>query len=148
MATHGQLTIVNLTNDDLKVRANQHGKGPKVFNVSAQHTVRKTGIRIDRSDFPRNYSRTIRLYTKNENKKVHEKKHKYRLVLHHELILSVIKVDGKFVVNEITSIPSNIIETREHEFINGLKEIVSNGLDYSSDLDSEEKDELLDEDYE
>ena len=61
----GQLTVVNLTGEDLIIRAHQKGRGPKEFRVDAGGTTRKTGIRIDRSDWPANYRRKIEMFDRN-----------------------------------------------------------------------------------
>jgi len=139
----GQLTVVNLTSEDLKIHAHQKGRGPKVFTVSAGGTTRKTGIRVDRSDWPSNYRRKVEFFDKNTGVLLKSGKYKYKFTLAYELILSIDKIDGTYQVRVLSDIPTNVEIELEKQTMVALKAIVNNGLDYFADSDSEDEDATM-----
>lgn len=148
MARHGQLTIVNLTGEDLKIRAHQHRKGPKEFSVEAGGTTRKTGVRIDRSDFPRNYRRYVEFIDKSTGTRLVKKKYTYKVALLYELILSIDKVSGSYEVRVLSDLPKDALDDLEASYLKELSDIVNNGLDFKSESETEEEDADLEPDIE
>lgn len=139
----GQLTVVNLTSEDLKIHAHQNGNGPKVFIVNSGGTTRKTGIRVDRSDWPSNYKRRVEFFNKNTGALLKSGKYKYKFSLAYELILSIDKIDGTYQVRVLSDIPTSIENEIEKRNMEALKAIVDNGFDHFADSDTEDDDANL-----
>jgi len=129
------------------VKAHQKGRGPKEFTVGAGDTVRKTGIRIDRSDWPVDYSRDVEFIDKDSGRRLSKDDYKYKVTLGYELILSCDKVDGTFKVRVLSSLPLEDLEKRDAAYLEMLKTVGEKGLDFMAVSDTADEDAQLPSDY-
>jgi hypothetical protein len=138
MAIYGQLTIVNLTNEDLKIKAHQRKRGPREFNVGAGNTVRETAIRLDTNSIPGNKKKWVEIFDKQNGNLLFKQNMQYEAVYGWELVLVCDRIEGSFkvrVVNDYIPTPTRSLTDLENEYVEGLRNLVQNGLDYESEHD-------------
>lgn len=122
MAIYGALTIINTSGTDLRVRAHQRRRGPRVFTVNAGHQRREDGIRLSTDDVPGDKRKRVQIFDEDDNIEFFNTNQRYRVALLYEVTLTVFDCGNRHpCVEEI--FPSSLEKIEDTYFANLQKEL-------------------------